>query len=35
MILVGEAFEPFAEFFAGGFFGDGTGNLGALQESSW
>jgi hypothetical protein len=31
-VLVGKALEPLAEFFAGGFFGDGDGDLGAFQD---
>ena len=29
-VVVRETFEPFAEFFAGGFFGDGAGNFRAF-----
>jgi hypothetical protein len=31
-VFVGEAFEPLAEFFAGGFFKDSAGNFRDLQD---
>src|SRR5579872_6915758 len=31
-VLIGEAFEPFAQFFAGGFLADGGGDFGTLED---